>query len=115
MLPISETKCYADGTHTQLHERPCTQTHIHTGGTLEATLTPSKLFVCTSEPDIICEIKQAVSDSECQSLAEEFNVRLSFIVSQNDSRMVVIKAPVKPAPAVHSFFVMVYRYVLLHE
>ena len=41
-----------------------------------------------------------------------FNVRLSFIVSQNDSRMVVIKAPVQPAPAVHSFFVMVYKYVL---
>ena len=47
-------------------------------------------------------------------LAEGFNVRLSFVVSQNDSRMVVIKAPVKPAPAVHSFFVMVYRCVLLH-
>ena len=47
-------------------------------------------------------------------LAEGFNVRLSFVVSQNDFRMVVIKAPVKPAPAVHSFFVMVYRCVLLH-
>ena len=91
-------------------------TNSHTGGgTLDSTLTASKLFVCTSEPDIVCEIKQAVSDTLLQfQFSWGFNVCLSFIVSQNDSRMVVIKAPVQPAPVVHSFFVMVYRYVLLH-